>query len=222
MWKFYESWTVRVFNREQYECRSYLSPNRRDFFKILIITKATGLFTTGLNTYYIDHLRFFLLVRVISLPGKIFRREKPAATICCFEKKLSMSNRVLKIAIDKYALFSDNTRKVIRRSNERSDVICDLFEKMKDEELAAQRYNEEAIQAYLQLVMLEVSRYAHFPTLDAVNEKYRHVHAFFNLLEQETASTQANLYTPFRFFLLILMINSEGSISNFILNDLEK
>src|SRR5260370_5069861 len=51
---FYEDWTVRIFNREQHECRSYLSPNRRNFCKILLITKGSGVFSTGLNTYYID------------------------------------------------------------------------------------------------------------------------------------------------------------------------
>src|ERR1700752_5338822 len=51
---YYEPWLVRVFIREQHECRNYLSPNRRDFFKILLVTKGIGLFTTGLNTYRID------------------------------------------------------------------------------------------------------------------------------------------------------------------------
>lgn len=40
--------------REQHECRNYLSPNRRDFYKILLVTGGAGIFTMGLNTYYID------------------------------------------------------------------------------------------------------------------------------------------------------------------------
>jgi AraC family transcriptional regulator, transcriptional activator of pobA len=51
---FYEDWTIRVFDREKYKCRNYLSPNRRDFYKALLITKGSGVFTLGLNTYYIE------------------------------------------------------------------------------------------------------------------------------------------------------------------------
>ena len=31
---YFENWTIRVFNREQYECRNYLSPKRREFYEI--------------------------------------------------------------------------------------------------------------------------------------------------------------------------------------------
>lgn len=40
--------------RDLPECRNYLSPNRRDFYKILLVTGGAGIFTMGLNTYYID------------------------------------------------------------------------------------------------------------------------------------------------------------------------
>src|SRR5215475_3584454 len=52
--EFIDNWTIRVFNREQHECRNYLSPNRREFYKALLITKGTGVFTMGLSTYYIE------------------------------------------------------------------------------------------------------------------------------------------------------------------------
>ena len=51
---YFENWTIKVFNRETNRCKSYLSPNRRDFYKILFITGGLGVFTLGKNTYYID------------------------------------------------------------------------------------------------------------------------------------------------------------------------
>lgn len=45
---------VRVFNREIEDCRNYLSANRREFYKILMITGGYGVFTLGLNKYVID------------------------------------------------------------------------------------------------------------------------------------------------------------------------
>jgi AraC family transcriptional regulator, transcriptional activator of pobA len=193
---FYETWTVRVFNREQHECRNYLSPNRRDFFKILIVTKGIGLFTTGLNTYYIDTPTILFIHPADIITWKNLSPGEVGGYYILFRKKFIDEQAVLKASIDKYKLFSDNSRKVIRLTTERANVICDLFEKMKGEEMAGLRYNEDAIQAYIQLLMLEASREANFPAPDTVNEEYRHVHAFFNLLEQETS--QINYDHPIR------------------------
>lgn len=52
--EFYDDWTIRVFDRKENDCKNYLSPNRRDFYKVLITTEGIGVFTMGLNTYYID------------------------------------------------------------------------------------------------------------------------------------------------------------------------
>jgi AraC family transcriptional regulator, transcriptional activator of pobA len=193
---FYEPWVVRVFDREQHECRNYLSPNRRDFFKILIVTKGIGLFTTGLNTYYIDKPTILFIHPADIITWKNLTPGEVGGYYVLFRKKLADEQTMLKAAIEKYGLFSDNKRKVIRLTEERTAAICSLFQKMKAEELAGQRYNEDAIQVYIQLLMLEASRDASFPEPDAVSEEYRHVHAFFNLLEQETA--QINYDHPIR------------------------
>jgi AraC-like DNA-binding protein len=193
---FYEPWVVRVFDREQHECRNYLSPNRRDFFKILIVTKGIGLFTTGLNTYYIDKPTILFIHPADIITWKNLTPGEVGGYYVLFRKKLADEQALLKAAIDKYGLFSDNKRKVIRLTEERTATICALFQKMKAEELAGQRYNEDAIQMYIQLLMLEASRDASFPEPDSVSEEYRHVHAFFNLLEQETA--QINYDHPIR------------------------
>lgn len=193
---FYEPWLVRVFNREQHECRNYLSPNRRDFYKILLVTKGIGLFTTGLNTYYIDKPTILFIHPADIITWKNITPGEAGGYYVLFRKKFSDEQPMLKTAMDKYGLFNDNKRKVIRLTEERSELICGLFEKMKAEELSGQRYNEDAIQTYIQLLMLEASRDGSFPDPDSVNEEYRHVHAFFNLLEQETA--QINYDNPIR------------------------
>lgn len=193
---FYEPWLVRVFNREQHECRNYLSPNRRDFYKILIVTKGVGIFTTGLNTYYIDKPTILFIHPADIISWKNVTPGEVGGYYVLFRKKLIEEQPVLKAAMEKFALFSDNKRKVIRLSDERALVLCGLFEKMKQEELGGQRYNEDAIQMYIQLLMLESSRDANFPDPDSVNEEFRHVHAFFELLEQETS--QINYDHPIR------------------------
>jgi len=193
---FFETWLVRVFNREQHECRSYLSPNRRDFFKILIVTKGIGMFTNGLNNYCIDKPTILFIHPSDIITWKNLSPGVAGGYYVLFRKKFVDEQPLLKAAMDKYALFSDNKRKVISVNDERCTAICDLFERMKAEELAGRRYNQDAIQTYIQLLMLEASRDAVFAAPDAVNDDYRHVHAFFNLLEQETS--QINYDNPVR------------------------
>ncbi|MET0244557.1 MAG: AraC family transcriptional regulator [Flavitalea sp.] len=192
----FEPWRVKVFNREQHECRNYLSPNRRDFYKILIVTKGTGLFTTGLNTYYVDKPTIIFIHPTDIITWKNLTPDEVGGYYVLFRKTFSDEQPMLKSTIEKYGLFNDNKRKVISLTGERAAVICQLFEKMKSEEISAQRYNEDAIQTYIQLLMLESSREASFPKPDSVTEEFRHIHAFFDLLEKETA--QINYEHPIR------------------------
>ncbi|RYY55041.1 MAG: AraC family transcriptional regulator, partial [Chitinophagaceae bacterium] len=162
----FEPWLVRVFNREQHECRNYLSPNRRDFYKILLVTKGIGLFTNGLNTYYIDQPTILFIHPSDIISWKNLTPDEVGGHYVLFRKKLVEDNPMLKAVVDRYSLFSDQQRKVIRLSPDRNANATALFEKMKAEELAGQKYNEEAIQAYLQLLMVEASRDAVFPEPD--------------------------------------------------------
>jgi AraC family transcriptional regulator, transcriptional activator of pobA len=120
---FYEPWVVRVFDREQHECRNYLSPNRRDFFKILIVTKGIGLFTTGLNTYYIDKPTILFIHPADIITWKNLTPGEVGGYYVLFRKKLADEQTMLKAAIEKYGLFSDNKRKVIRLTEERTAAI---------------------------------------------------------------------------------------------------
>ena len=126
----YEPWLVRVFDREEHECRNYLSPNRRDFFKILFVTKGLGLFTMGLNTYSIDKPTILFIHPADIITWKNLTPGEGGGYYVLFRKKFSDEQPMLKAAIDKYGLFTDHKRKVIRLSDERMAAICQLFEKI--------------------------------------------------------------------------------------------
>lgn len=185
--EFYEDWTVRVFNREQHECRNYLSPNRREFYKILLVTKGIGVFTTGLSTFYIDEptILFIHPNDIISwrnmTPGDV------GGYYILFRKNFVNNHSSLKSAIEKYGLFTDKEKKALTLDTAKAAILNGLFERMKEEELASATYNEDAIQAYLQLMLVESTRSAKFAQPDQVNEEFKHIHDFFNLLEQETS-----------------------------------
>lgn len=199
--EFYEDWTVRVFNREQHECRNYLSPNRRDFYKILLITKGIGLFTTGMNSYYIDTLTILFIHPNDIISWKNLSPSEVGGYYVLFKKDFVQEHGLLKVAIEKYGLFTQTNKQVVRLSDEKTVTINALFERMKAEELASASFQEEAIQAYLQLLLVESARHADFPapdqlSTDAVTSDYHYIYQFFRQLEQEAA--QINYDRPIR------------------------
>ncbi len=183
----YEDWTIRVFNREQYDCRNYLSPNRREFYKALLITKGTGVFTMGLNTYYIEEPTILFIHPNDIISWKSLSTER-GGYYCLFKKAFLNEHVQLKAAIDKFGLFSDKQKSVIRLTGADVPVLNDLFVRMEEEELSGNQLRDDAMQAYLQLLMVSAARVARFPEPDNVSDEFRHVHAFFQLLEAETAN----------------------------------
>src|SRR6187402_2253858 len=109
----YESWTIRVFNRAQHECRNYLSPNRRDFYKALLITKGTGVFTMGLNTYYVDEPTLLFIHPNDIISWRNLSVEYGGYYVL-FRKSFITHHPQLKSVIDKFGLFSEKSKSVIR------------------------------------------------------------------------------------------------------------
>jgi AraC-like DNA-binding protein len=193
--EFYQDWTIRVFNREQHECRNYLSPNRREFYKALFITKGSGVFTMGLKTYYIDEPTLLYIHPNDIISWKNLS-EDPGGYYVLFKKDFINHHLQLKAVIDKFGLFTQKDRSVIRLTDSEVPRITQYFEKMQEEELSGGDYREDAMQALLQLLMVESMKVARYPKPDSVTDDYTHVHHFFNLLETETAGI--NYSTPIR------------------------
>jgi AraC family transcriptional activator of pobA len=193
--EYFEDWTIRVFNREQHECRNYLSPNRREFYKALLITKGTGVFTMGLNTYYIEEPTLLFIHPNDIISWKNLSDESGGYYVL-FKKAFVNHHQQLKAVIDKYGLFTEKSKSVIRLTESEVPRISQYFERMQEEELAAGEYKEDSMQAFMQLMMVESMKIARHPKPDEVTEDYSHIHHFFDLLEKETSGI--NYSTPIR------------------------
>ncbi|GAA4322762.1 response regulator transcription factor [Mucilaginibacter gynuensis] len=191
----YESWTIRVFNRKQHECRNYLSPNRRDFYKALLITKGTGVFTMGLNTYYIEEPTL-LYIHPNDIISWRNLSEESGGYYVLFRKSFINDHPQLKSVIDKFGLFSEKNKSVIRLQETEVPAITHYFERLEAEELENGSFREDAMQAYMQLLMVESMKIGRFPKPDGITEDFGHIHQFFNLLESETSNI--NYSSPIR------------------------
>ena len=190
---YFENWNIRVVDRQLSGCDNYMSPNRRDFYKIMFMTSGTGLLTLGMNTYYIEEPTILFLH-----PHEIVTwrnlSDQSGGVYCLFKKRYVEQHPTLKSVIDNHKLFTD--KQVIQLSGRSVKAIQKLFSQMLDEAKSGWHLAEEAMQAYLQLIMIESQKEAHFPAPDSVSEDYRHVRDFFELLEEETATI--NLDNPIR------------------------
>lgn len=195
--EFFEDWTIRVFNREQHECRNYLSPNRREFYKVLLITKGSGVFTMGLNTYYIEDPTLLYIHPNDIISWKNLSEESGGYYVL-FKKSFINHFPHLKAVIDKFTLFTDKSKSVIRLADNEVPRIAQYFEKMQEEEQDKDNVNfrEDALQAFLQLLMVESMKVARYPKPDEVTQDFSHIHHFFALLEKETSGI--NYETPIR------------------------
>ncbi|XZF15837.1 AraC family transcriptional regulator [Chitinophagaceae bacterium MMS25-I14] len=189
-----ENWTVHVTKRGPSTCKNYISPNRRDFYKIMYISKGTGIFTLGLKTYCIKEPTILFLH-----PNEIisWRRTSQEAEgyICFFRKKLADDHPGMKAAMEKYQLFSDSNKSVIRLTENDVTELDKFFGQMyRTDIINGGVLAEDAMQAYLQLIMTVSVQAARYPTPDNATEEFKHIHEFFQLLEKEAA--QANYATP--------------------------
>lgn len=184
---YYENWMIRVFNREDHSCKNYLSPNRREFYKVMLTTGGAGIFTIGANTYYLDEpcILFLHPAKIISWK-KLSDPAKGHYTL--FKKTFIEEHSQLKTAIEKYSLFTDPDKSVIRLSADEVSELNKLFLKMHEEELVGGTLAEDAMQAYLQLIMIQSARIGKYAEPDMISDDHRHIHEFFGLLETETAN----------------------------------
>ncbi|SFN18358.1 AraC-like ligand binding domain-containing protein [Chitinophaga sp. YR627] len=190
---YFQNWNIRVVNSESIACENYISPNRRDFYKILFIKEGSGLFSLGVNNYRINGLTILFLH-----PNEIISWRSLSSSLvghyCLFKKRYVEAHPMLKYAMEKHKLFADTSRSVISLQESPAETINDLFLRMHEYVNVGGSLAEEALQAYLQLLIVESVKTAEFPKPDGVSEDYRHIHHFFQLLEIEASNI--NQQTP--------------------------
>ena len=182
-WDGPKEWSFQVMRRNANACRSYISPNRREFYLILYTTKGASALSIGLKTYYLDKPTIFFIH-----PNEIntFKKmdDHSEGFICFFKRKLVDENQSLKIILDKYSLFSNTDKSAIQLSDIDVLELDAIFEKML--EIGVNNggaVEEDMLQIYLQLLIVTSSKNAKFLRSETVSDEFGHINLFFQLLE---------------------------------------
>lgn len=193
-WDGPKEWSFQVLRRNPNTCRSYISPNRREFYKIVYMTKGISILSIGLKSYYIDKPTILFIH-----PNEIITFKKMDSEsdgfICFFKRRISDNSHNLKLILDKYSLFSDTTKSVILLSDESVLELDKIFEKML--EIGVNNggaLEEDMLQIYLQLLIVTSSKDARNPEPATISDEFKHINEFFHLLENEV--TGINYTSP--------------------------
>ena len=191
----FEDFPIKVVDRQKFPCRNYLSPNRREFYMIIMFTDSRGIFTIGLNTHYIDKSMIFFVH-----PNDIISwqnlQETQSGYYVLFKKDYIEQHPTFKSTMEKMGIFNDKAKRGIVLDDSLVPRLNSLWKSLEEEEGRAGSFTHESIQAYLQLIIIESCRIANYSEPDAVTEDFTHIYKFFNLLEEETAGI--NYENPIR------------------------
>jgi AraC family transcriptional activator of pobA len=178
-------WIFKAFYSDCCLLDNFLSPNRREFYKIMLITSGSGMLTLGVNTYYIGNpvLLFVHPNEIISWKNL---SQKLSAHYILFKTAFMAGCPQFKAMLDKFGIFQEGKSVICLRESE-VQSISQYFERMEVEERLSSVYREDTIQALLQLLMVESMKVAQYPKPDEVLGEHTQIHQFFNLLEKETS-----------------------------------
>jgi AraC-like DNA-binding protein len=165
---------------------NYLSPNRRDFYKILFIKEGECEFSLGLNTYHIDKPAL-IFIHPSDIISKRNISDELSGYFCVFKRTFMENSPSLKIVINGLNVFSDKQKCMTLLDVENMQTVIHIFEKMKEEENLARTISHGMIEAYLQQLILICSQIQNLPRSIVISEEFRYIYSFFNMLEEEMA-----------------------------------
>lgn len=189
----FDNTNINVISRKTDPCKNYLSPHRRDFYKILYLSKGIGVLTIGTNTFYIDQPTIIFIHPNCIISWKNLDDQYEGYYVV-FKKGFAESNPVLRASIDQYELFCRQERNVVGLTEGHIAVFNYWFEQMMQQMENKDNLTDDRLQAYLQMLMIESVKVANFSKPDLACVEYRHIHDFFQLLENETC--QINITNP--------------------------
>jgi len=171
-----------VENRDNYPVVDYISPNRRQFYKIFHMTSGTGVLTVGLHKYEMGPGEIAFLH-----PDEIMSWQTTSAEtgghFCLIHPKYFdlEADHVLHL-LKNYPYFKAS-KAVVQLSAEQSATINKYFELILKEDRAANEDKKQAILLHLQLILVEAQRAGKNLADVAVPESFGHIHGFLSLLE---------------------------------------
>ncbi|TCC97963.1 AraC family transcriptional regulator [Pedobacter frigidisoli] len=170
-----------IKNREDNPVKDYISPNRRQFYKIFHIASGTGILTVGLHQYLLKQGDIAFLH-----PDEIMSWQTTSSAngghFCLIHPRyFDQAEHVLQL-FRNYAYFKPSIA-VVQLSGDQSKLVNRYFEFMLNEEESNHHDKKQAILLHLQMILLEAQRAGKTLADMPIPHNYRYIHGFLTLLE---------------------------------------
>lgn len=170
-----------VENRERYPVKDYISPNRRQFYKIFHMTSGTGVLTVGLHQYVMNAGEIAFLHPDEIMSWQTTSSETRGHFCLIHPDYLEHEPHLLQL-LRNYPYFQP-AKAVIQLTDVQSSNINRYFEQIWTEDRGHNEDKKQAILLHLQMILLEAQRAGRNLADAAVPESYRYIHGFLSLLE---------------------------------------
>jgi AraC family transcriptional activator of pobA len=171
-----------IKNRDNYPVADYISPNRRQFFKIFHMTAGTGILTVGLHQYLLGpgDIAFLHPDEMMSWQTT---SEATGGHFCLIHPNYfdHDTDHVLQL-LRSYPYFKAS-KAVIQLTASQSVTVNQYFELIAKEDESDNADKKQAILLHLQLILLEAQRAGKNLADIPVPESYGYIYGFLSLLE---------------------------------------
>ncbi|MBO9566983.1 MAG: AraC family transcriptional regulator [Niastella sp.] len=184
------TWLVKLYVDEPYDPGKYTRPNRRDYYKIILVTQGSAVLMAGPEQYNITAPAIVCLHPRDIISWKL-HNEEPVAAKAIYIRQEALRNSSVRSVMKQCRLFDPaaNRVAVVSLSNDLT-VLMQYFVQMQ-ETANKKEYPVEFLVGYLQLLFVEIrQRCLTAPAKSAANLPAQ-VKQFFELLENETARLSA-------------------------------
>ncbi|MAN26013.1 MULTISPECIES: AraC family transcriptional regulator [Mesonia] len=170
-----------VENRDNYPIEDYISPGRRDFYKVFHISSGTGTLTVGLHKYEMksNQIAFVHPDEIMSWQTT---SEETGGYFCLIHPDYFEGYPHVAKLFRTYPFFLEDNA-VIKLPNNVSVSINTNFSSILLEERGKNKDKKDAIIIHLQMILLEAKRAGKNISNAPVSESYSYIHNFLSLLE---------------------------------------
>lgn len=171
-----------IENRETYPVVDYISPNRRDFFKIFHMTAGTGVLTVGLHRYELEpgSIAFLHPDEIMSWQTT---SEATGGHFCLIDPKYFEHDAEHVRQLFKNFPYFKPDKAVVQLTSDQSTRINHLFQHILEEEREGNDDKKQAILLHLQMILVETRRAGKNMPVAEVPENYNYIYKFLALLE---------------------------------------
>lgn len=170
-----------IKDRKNNPVNDYISPNRRQFYKIFHITSGTGILTVGLHQYLMNPGDIAFLH-----PDEIMSWQTTSTDTgghFCLIHPNYFEHAAHLLQLFRHYPYFKASKAVIQLTEPRSLKVNQYFESISEEEQGQNEDKKQAIFLHLQMILLEAQRAGKNLADVAVPENYRYIHGFLTLLE---------------------------------------